>query len=265
MMSKCLSFYWQAPSTTNIVDQESLAAAEDTSEDNKKDEQENITLKTDSSSSSNSSSLLKEAKGKENESEKRSIPIFVMCTMMQQPLLVAGSSSSENGEEKFSAATLADVLVELPASLPFQEVVSYVLNQLHLMKEDTFCSKGTLLGYLQCSSEFIGFIFQLRSSFLIGNPWTLRPFVKRIVPSLWKTSWCRFHLFQRSSLPWGSKMSFVSSFRHAWLNLILRPRQKSPPPSLSQLDTRERVMSILFEQYYRDLKLKAVVEVSNPS
>lgn len=131
-------FFRQAPTTTtsNNVDQDSLAAAEDTSQDNKKEEEESITLKTESS-------LLKEAivNTKAKDSEKRSIPIFVMCTMMQQPML----GSENGGEEKFSAATLADVLVELPASLPFHEVVSYVLNQLHLMKDDTFCSKGETL------------------------------------------------------------------------------------------------------------------------
>ena len=58
-----------------------------------------------------------------------------MCT------LVTGSPETPM-EEKFSAATLADVLVDVPASLPFLDVVSYVLNQLHLMKEDTFCFKG---------------------------------------------------------------------------------------------------------------------------
>ena len=36
--------------------------------------------------------------------------------------------------------------MDVPASLPFLDVVSYVLNQLHLMKEDTFCFKGDLLG-----------------------------------------------------------------------------------------------------------------------
>ena len=61
--------------------------------------------------------------------------MFVMCT------LVTGSPETPM-EEKFSAATLADVLVDVPASLPFLDVVSYVLNQLHLMKEDTFCFKG---------------------------------------------------------------------------------------------------------------------------
>ena len=66
---------------------------------------------------------------------QRRIPVFVMCT------LVTGSPETPM-EEKFSAATLADVLVDVPASLPFLDVVSYVLNQLHLMKEDTFCFKG---------------------------------------------------------------------------------------------------------------------------
>ena len=96
------------------------------------------------------SSLLKEAivksktaiqppgvAGDHDPRSQRRIPVFVMCT------LVTGCGTPETPmEEKFSAATLADVLVDVPASLPFLDVVSYVLNQLHLMKEDTFCFKG---------------------------------------------------------------------------------------------------------------------------
>ena len=71
--------------------------------------------------------------------------MFVMCT------LVTGSPETPM-EEKFSAATLADVLVDVPASLPFLDVVSYVLNQLHLMKEDTFCFKGNhLVNLILCT------------------------------------------------------------------------------------------------------------------
>ena len=46
-------------------------------------------------------------------------------------------------EDKYSAATLADVLVDVPATLAFPDIISYVLNQLQLLKDDMFCSKGT--------------------------------------------------------------------------------------------------------------------------
>ena len=50
--------------------------------------------------------------------------------------------SLEEFESKFSAATLADVLVDIPASLPFDDLINHVLNQLNVLKEDTICSKG---------------------------------------------------------------------------------------------------------------------------
>ena len=81
--------------------------------------------------------------------------MFVMCT------LVTGSPETPM-EEKFSAATLADVLVDVPASLPFLDVVSYVLNQLHLMKEDTFCFKGNhSVNLILCTFNVCKYIHKL--------------------------------------------------------------------------------------------------------
>ena len=62
-----------------------------------------------------------------------SVPIFVICSILR---------SLEEFESKFSAATLADVLVDIPATLPFDDLINHVLNQLNVLKEDTICSKG---------------------------------------------------------------------------------------------------------------------------
>ena len=62
-----------------------------------------------------------------------SVPIFVICSLLR---------SLEEFESKFSAATLADVLVDIPITLPFDDLINHVLNQLNVLKEDTICSKG---------------------------------------------------------------------------------------------------------------------------
>ena len=101
--------------------------------------QKNISLRDESS-------LLKQAiiKNKFENGDgslKKRYPVFVMCT------LTRGSNPSQAeisgmDEGKFSATTLADVLVDVPGSIPFIDISSFVLNQLHLVKEDTYCSKG---------------------------------------------------------------------------------------------------------------------------
>ncbi len=89
-----------------------------------------------------------------NWQQEKRIPVFVICTLLGSSSSTGSAAAPEIAieAEKFSAATLADVLVDLPASLPFLDVISYVLNQLHLQKEDTFCSKGGLETFLQKST-----------------------------------------------------------------------------------------------------------------
>ena len=62
--------------------------------------------------------------------------MFVICTSMR---------SIDDCEDKYSASTLADVLVDVPASLAFADIISYVLNQLQLLKDDMFCAKGEVI------------------------------------------------------------------------------------------------------------------------
>jgi hypothetical protein len=53
-------------------------------------------------------------------------------------------SNKDDDRMAVSAATLADVLVDVPSSLPFDDMLQHVLVQLGLVKDQTLCAKGDL-------------------------------------------------------------------------------------------------------------------------
>ena len=48
----------------------------------------------------------------------------------------------EDLEDKFSAGTLNDVLIDVPETLHFVDLIPHILAQLRLNKDDTFIVKG---------------------------------------------------------------------------------------------------------------------------
>ena len=84
----------------------------------------------------NEASLLKQAIVGGDKSEKeRKVPIFVTCAFLR---------SMDDLEDKISAGTLNDVLMEVPETLSFIDLVPHILAQLRLNKDETFCCKGKL-------------------------------------------------------------------------------------------------------------------------
>ena len=71
-------------------------------------------------------------------------------------------------EDKISAGTLNDVLMEVPETLSFIDLVPHILAQLRLNKDETFCCKGK-----QKSKEFglhVGIASRLhRKFFSVGS------------------------------------------------------------------------------------------------
>ena len=83
----------------------------------------------------NESSLLKQAivQNKNDKDHPRKVPIFVTCTFLR---------SMDDLEDKFTAGTLNDVLIDVPETLHFVDLVPHILAQLRLNKDDTFIVKG---------------------------------------------------------------------------------------------------------------------------
>ena len=84
----------------------------------------------------NEASLLKQAivgGGGDKSEKERKVPIFVTCAFLR---------SMDDLEDKISAGTLNDVLMEVPETLSFIDLVPHILAQLRLNKDETFCCKG---------------------------------------------------------------------------------------------------------------------------
>ena len=61
----------------------------------------------------------------------------------------------EDLEDKFSAGTLNDVLIDVPETLHFVDLIPHILAQLRLNKDDTFIVKG---GYKIIWSAILDFL-----------------------------------------------------------------------------------------------------------
>ena len=91
----------------------------------------------------NESSLLKQAivQSKNDKDHPRKVPLFVTCAFLR---------SMDDVEDKLTAGTLNDVLMDVPETLHFADLVPHILTQLRLNKEDTFIVKGGYKKNLVC-------------------------------------------------------------------------------------------------------------------
>ena len=95
----------------------------------------------------NESSLLKQAivQSKNDKDHPRKVPLFVTCAFLR---------SMDDVEDKLTAGTLNDVLMDVPETLHFADLVPHILTQLRLNKEDTFIVKGGYKKNLVCMEAF---------------------------------------------------------------------------------------------------------------